>query len=421
MKRNYFLVFLVFLIFFVISFLTNILGPLVPNIIDSYKLSLGLAGFLPFSFFIAFGVMSIPAGMLIEKYREKPVIIAAFALAFIGSALFAVFPFFSVALFSLFIIGGGMAVLQVAINPLLRTAGGEEHFAFNSVAAQLIFGLASFISPYIYSYLVLHLKNYKGPDNFIVDSLAKIVPVDLPWISLYWVFTLVTVAMIIVMVLTRLPKVELKEDEKAGAWETHKQLFKNKYVLFFFLGIFAYVGTEQGAANWISKFLSVYHGYNPEIEGARAVSYFWGLMTVGCLLGLILLKLLDSRKVLIGFSGAAIICLTAALLGSPVVSLYAFPLMGFFASVMWSIIFSLALNSVEKHHGSLSGILCTAIIGGALVPLIIGGLGDIIGLRYGMMFLYITLAYIFSIGFWAKPLITNATLTRKKKQGGNGE
>ena len=88
-KRNFLIVGLVFLIFFVISLITNILGPLVPDIIDSFKLSLALAGFLPTSFFIAYGVMSIPAGMLIERFNEKPVLVASFVLAFLGSALFA--------------------------------------------------------------------------------------------------------------------------------------------------------------------------------------------------------------------------------------------------------------------------------------------------------------------------------------------
>src|SRR5206468_9076434 len=117
-KRQPFLVALVFLIFFVISFLTNILGPLVPNIIDSFHLSLALAGFLPFAFFVAYGVMSIPAGMLLERYREKMVMIVAFALAFAGSLLFATNPRFGAALPSLFLIGIGMTMLQVAINPL---------------------------------------------------------------------------------------------------------------------------------------------------------------------------------------------------------------------------------------------------------------------------------------------------------------
>ena len=105
MKKRYpLIVLLVFVIFFVISFLTNILGPLVPDIIDGFDLSLSLAGFLPFAFFVAYGVMSIPAGMLLERWREKPVIVAAFALAFCGSLFFASVPTFGVALTSLFII-----------------------------------------------------------------------------------------------------------------------------------------------------------------------------------------------------------------------------------------------------------------------------------------------------------------------------
>ena len=92
---------------------------------------------------------------------------------------------------------------------------------------------------------------------------------------------------------------------------------------------------------------------------------------------------MDSRKVLVIFTILAFICLSAALFGSAKISLYAFPAVGFFASVMYPIIFSLALNSIKEHHGSFSGILCTGIIGGAIVPLIIGWLGDHVGLRSG--------------------------------------
>src|SRR5829696_2544840 len=145
MKKNLLIVLLIFLIFSVISFLTNILGPLIPDIIQSFDLSIGLAGFLPFSFFVAYGVMSIPAGVLIEKYSEKTVILIGFVLAFFAALLFAVYPKFEIALFSLFSIGIGMAMLQVVINPLLRQAGGEAHFAFNSVLANFFFGAASFL------------------------------------------------------------------------------------------------------------------------------------------------------------------------------------------------------------------------------------------------------------------------------------
>lgn len=414
MKRNVYIVGLILLTFFVISFLTNIIGPLVPDIIESFDLSLTLVALLPFAFFIAYGVMSIPSGMLVEKYGEKNIMVLAFFISFLGALLFAWSPGFQLYLVSLFLIGTGMAMLQVAINPLLRVAGGEEHFAFNSVIGQLFFGLASFLSPLVYSYLVLNLGRAGSADNFLLHTLSAIVPQNLPWISLYWLFALVSLLMVFVIGFTRFPKIELKDDEKIGALQTHLDLLKNPMVLLYFLGIFAYVGAEQGVANWISEFLQTYHSVNPQTDGAATVSLFWGLMTAGTVLGLILLKFVDSRKVLIGFTSAAIICLATALFSSRGVAMIAFPMVGFFASVMWSIIISLALNSVESHHGSFSGILITGIAGGAILPLIVGWLGDQFDLRTGMFFLFISLGYILSIGFWSKPLINNETISRKK-------
>jgi len=407
MKRNYYLVALIMLTFFVISFLTNVIGPLIPDIIKGFNLSLTLVALLPFAFFIAYGVMSIPSGMLIEKYSEKKMMVAAFVIASLGSVLLSLVPSYLTAVLSLFIIGCGMAILQVVINPLLRTAGGEEHFAFNSVLAQLIFGGASFLSPLVYTYMVLNLKDTSNKSLSIFHSL---VPASLPWISLYWLFAVICILMIVVIAISKFPKVELSSEEKAGPLETHILLFKRPVVVLFFIAMICYVGTEQGTANWMSQFLSSYHGYDPQTTGAKAVAYFWGLMTAGGVLGLVLLKIMDSRKVLVIFTAAALICLSAALFGSTKISLIAFPWIGFFASVMYPIIFSLALNSVSDHHGSFSGILVTGIIGGAIVPLIIGWLGDHLGLRNGMFFLYLTMGYILCIGFWAKPIITNKTI-----------
>lgn len=406
MKRNYYIVALIMLIFFVISFLTNVIGPLIPDIITGFNLSLTLVALLPFAFFIAYGVMSIPSGILIEKYKEKKIVIAAFVVAFIGSLILAVFPNYLTAVVSLFLIGCGMAMLQVVINPLLRTSGGEEHYAFNSVLAQLIFGLASFISPFVYSYFIVQLK--KG--NNSLSFVHTLIPDTLPWISLYWLFAIICLVMIVVIALTKFPVVELKEDEEVGPIKTHIMLFKKPVVILFFIAMICYVGTEQGIANWISQFLQTYHGYNPQTTGADTVAYFWGFMTAGGILGLFLLKVADSRKVLIGFTILALICLSAALFGSGKIALIAFPAVGFFASVMYPIIFSLALNSVNEHHGSFAGIIVTGIIGGAIIPLIIGWLGDLTGLRTGMFFLYLTLGYILTIGFWAKPLVTNKTI-----------
>jgi FHS family L-fucose permease-like MFS transporter len=405
MKRNYYIVALIMLTFFVISFLTNVIQALNPDFRKGFHLSRTLVAILPFAFFIAYGLVSIPTGMLLEKYKEKRIMVAGFVVACIGSLLLAIVHDYLSAIISLFLIGFGMAMLQVVINPLLRTAGGEEHYAFNSVLAQLIFGAASFVSPIVYSSLV------QNPGMF-----RQIVPANLTWISLYWIFAVISLAMILVIRVSRFPVVELKADEEVGPWKIHLMLFKKRVVVLFFIAMICYVATEQGIGYWISDFLETYHHYDPQTKGASTVSNFWGLMTIGGIVGLLLLKIMDSRKVLIGFTVAAVVCLSAALFGSGPLALIAFPAVGFFASVMYPIIFSLALNSIDEHHGSFAGIMVTGIIGGAIGPLVIGRLGDFLGLRTGMLVLYVTLGYILSIGFWAKPLITNQTVFNKSEK-----
>lgn len=382
-------------VWFVISFVTNIIGPLMPIVIREFGLSLGLAGFLPFSFFLAYGVISIPAGMLVERFGARAILLAAFGLNLLGAAVIALLPSYLVVIAGLFVIGLGMAMLQVVINPLTRTAGGEAHFAFFSVMGQLVFGAASFVSPLAFAALMA-----RGTEA--------------PWVTFYGAFAAVFALVLIVTRALPLPSVELKDDERAGSRQLYWQLLSDKQVRLFFLGIVAYVGTEQSLANWMSQFLSSYHGFSPTVEGAHAVAMFWGLMSLGCLLGLLLLRLLDSRVVLAMFSVAAVLCIALALFGPAWVAVQAFPAAGFFLSVMFSIVFSLALNSVPRHHGAFSGILCTGILGGALVPLLVGVLGDWIGLRAALTVLFATVGYILSVSFWARPLVRNETVTLRR-------
>jgi MFS transporter, FHS family, L-fucose permease len=413
MRRNYFIVALVLLMFFVLSFLTNILGPIIPDIIDSFHVSMAAAAFLPFSFFLAYGVLSVPAGFLVDRFTEKPVMIASFVAALAGALSFAMHPTYAMALISLFTIGAGMAMLQVAINPLLRVAGGEEHFAFNSALAQFVFGAASFLSPLIYSYMVENVSAQGGP---LLRIFARITPPHLRWVSIYWIFAAVAAAVILLLGAVRFPRIARTEEEQAGTIGTYFKMLRTGTVWAYFGTMFAYVGSEQGTADWISKFLAQYHGFDPHSTGASAVSWFWGMMTIGCFFGLVLLKLFDSRRVLLGFAVGALCALTAALFGPATVSLYAFPAMGFFASIMWPTVISLGLNSVKEHHGSFAGILCTGIIGGAVMPLIIGKIGDIAGLRAGMMCLYATFGCVLSLGLWAKPIIANATIRAESQK-----
>lgn len=408
---------LIMAFWFTISFITNILGPLIPDIIHNFNLSdLAMAGFIPTSFFLAYAIMSIPAGLLIDRFGEKPVLFCGFLMPFIGTILFACMHTYPMLLASSFIIGLGMAMLQTVLNPLQRTVGGEENYAFIAELAQFMFGIASFLSPLAYTYLIRELDpaTYTAGKSLILDLLADMTPQDMPWVSLYWVFTLLLLVMLIAVGVSHFPKIELKEDEKSGSKDSYLALFKQKYVWLFFLGIFCYVSTEQGTSIFMSTFLEQYHGVNPQTEGAQAVSYFWGLMTAGCLVGMILLKLIDSKRLLQVSGVLTIVLLLAALFGSKDVSLIAFPAIGFSISMMYSIVFSLALNSASQHHGSFAGILCSAIVGGAGGPMIVSTLADATSLRTGMLSILLFVGYITFIGFWARPLINNKTISLKE-------
>jgi fucose permease len=140
-------------------------------------------------------------------------------------------------------------------------------------------------------------------------------------------------------------------------------------------------------------------------------------MSLGCVFGLLLLKLLDSKFVLGMFCTGAIVCVALALFGAREIALFAFPMAGFFLSVMFSVVFSLALNSTRRHHGALSGILCTGILGGALLPLLVGMLGDWLGLRAAMSTVFLSLVYLLGIGMWADPIIRNDTVSIAKLLG----
>ena len=399
------LVLLVMIVFFVISFITNILNSIIVAVKDSFELSLSAAGFLPFSFFIAYAVMSIPAGFLAERYSSRSLLTGSFGVIVISCLTFVLNPSYLYFLGTLFVLGLCMAVLQVIINPMLRFSGGEEHFAFNSVLAQVVFGGASFLSPWLYMELVKD-QTYQ----FISSVFPGWIPENLPWLSLYVFFALLALVILGVIRMIPFPKVEKSNQEQVGAISAYKEWLLNRWAYLFFLGIFAYVGFEQGVGNWMAEYLRTHHHYTEDYIGSATVSYFWAMLTVGSLIGLLLLKLFDSKKVLLMSSFATIILLLSALYGPAKWALVGFPAIGFSISVMWSIIFSLGLNSVKHHHGALSGILCTGIAGGAIWPLIVGFLGDWLSLQFAMTVLILPLVYIMSIGIWAKPLIRNKTL-----------
>lgn len=305
--------------------------------------------------------------------------------------------------------GAGMAMLQVVINPLMRVAGGEENYSFYSVLAQLVFGGASYVAPWVFSYLMLNLPADNG-SNFVVHTLANLTHNSATWISFYWICGALWLVMILVLLLIKFPKVDLTKEEKVEGFDVVRKLLKNKVILAYFIGIFCYVGTEQGVSVWISKFLSTYFSLDPNTVGAHNIALFWGMQCIGGILGLILLKLFDVRWILGVFIVLGIVFLVMALFGDQSTALFAFPAVGFFTSVMYPGVFSLGMNSVKENHGTFAGILCTGIIGGAVIPFFVGLFGDFLGLKFGMCLVFLALAYMLAVAIFARPLVKNKTI-----------
>ena len=381
------------IIFFLISFITNIIGPLIPDIIQSFNLSLTAAGILPFSFFIAYGLFSVPCGYLIEFYGEKKIIVIGLLISLIGSLFFSLYTNYFSGIVSLLLIGTGMAILQVTINPLLRSTTNAENFAFFSIMGQFFFGLASFFSPIFYVEIL---------SNKVINFIYNFNP---KWIVIYWTFSIISLILILIISISKFPIKKHKEEKIE--FNILINILNNKWSYLYFFGIFFYVGTEQGINTWASQFLFSYHDLDPQNEGAKVISFFWGNMTVGTLIGLILIKLIDSRKLLIFLSCLSILILSFGLFGEKWIAVIAIPCLGLSISSMWSIIIALALNSFTKNHGTVSGIMMAGISGGAIYPFIIGILGDFFELKLGLMTLYLSLLYILFLGLISKPKVLN--------------
>jgi|TARA_B100001094_G_scaffold53594_1_gene49155 fucose permease len=388
------LVIFVMVVFFVISFITNIIGPLIPQFIKTYNLSLVLASFLPLSFFFSYGVFSIPAGIYLERYGGKTIMVFAFLISSVGAGLIIAFPGYMSFIISFFLIGTGMAILQVAINPLLRNVVSGENFAFFSIIGQLAFGSASFLSPIFYKFLL--------EEN---NPLGTIYFNDSPWIWIYVLFILAVIILLFFLYLLKIPKNDL--DSEHFDIKIFFNFLKSRNAYFYFFGIFCYVGVEQGINNWSSEFLFQYHSLDPEVIGVEVISSFWGNLTIGTIISLFLVKIIDEKKLLNLYALSSSLLVLLAIHGDSEISVLSFKLLGFSISGVWSVMISLGLNSVPKNHSIFSGILLTGIVGGAIFPFIIAALGQVFDLKVGMHTILFGLLYLSYVGFTAKPLISN--------------
>lgn len=396
---------------FEVGLIANSLGAVIPDAIRDLQLSYTTAALLPFTYFISYLFVSIPAGIYAERASARAVVIGSFLLVSAGLLLFAFVPHYSIILLSLFVVGCGLSAAQVPLFPLLKTACGGENLAFFTAMTSLSYGLGSIISPLLYSGLVRRLAS-PAEEILPVRTLAWLISGSYPWVSVYWVFAGVALVTLLVLSLIRLPEMELTEDERTGSIAGCLSLLKTREANFYALGIFAYVACEQVNSNWLSQFLKDYHGIAPDGLGSQVLAWYWGLLTGGCVIGMVLVKFFDSRRILFLWSIFAAVAFSAAIFGTREMAIAGFPLAGMFISVLWPLIVALALNSIPVHHGPLMGILMSSTIGGAIGPLLVGKLADSFGLRAGMTVIFPAFLFMAWLAIWSRPVASSTPAQR---------
>lgn len=380
--------------YFAFGAITNVTGAIVPKIKEAYSVSSSASTFLASVFFIAYGLTSVPFGNLITKKGTKFTLILGALITSIGVLMFAAIPGYYSNMTAMFICGVGITAIQVAANPLVKEISNPEKYTRNLTLFMVLFGVGSTAAPYVVTYIKSQ---------------------NLHWTYTYWVFSVVSLIMLLILSLPKYPQEKLGTDE-SNEKASYSDLLKDPLMLMYTLAIFLYVGVEVGVANNIALFLEDLHhisdklGEQSEISKNAAVGNYWFGLLLGRLLGGAVLDKISSKAAIqIYISLAALSLAVATFCTNLTIVLWAFPAIGFFISIMFPSIYGLAIESYDKKYaGKVSGILCTAILGGAVIAPVISKIAEVVGSvenpnwKAGMMVAFACYAYIFTVGIWAK-------------------
>jgi MFS transporter, FHS family, L-fucose permease len=372
-------------LYFSIGFITALNDILVPHFKDLFHLTNVRALLVQFCFFGAYFVMSIPSGKIVGRIGYKPGIIAALCtmacglFIFVPASIVVLYPVF---LFALFVVGSGLALLQVAINPYVGALGQPETAATRISICGFFNSFATNRAPKIGAALIFVAA------GATTAELAH--SVRMPYIALgcFTLFlALVTAFIPLPVVLSNEPAIE------AGTVQGHAWSFLHLRLGSF--AIFAYVGAEVAIGSIMINFLGQPSmGGLSHVSAAVYVSYYWGAAMVGRLIGSFLLPFIRTDRALAAVSVAAVVLITATIFGHGPIALWATVSCGLFNSVMWPCIFPLSVKGLGKLTSQGSGILVMMVVGGAVIPEIQGLLADKFGYQHSFVIVLLCYAYL---------------------------
>ncbi|MAN26713.1 MULTISPECIES: sugar MFS transporter [Mesonia] len=413
------------LLFFLWGFLTVIVDSLIPRLKEVFELSYFQAGMVQFAFFGAYFLLSIPASFILSKIGYKKGIILGILMMAAGCLLF--YPASSLRLFWVFMLGyfilaGGITILQVAANPYVTILGPEKSAASRLNLSQAFNSLGTSIAPIVGALFILSDKIMTSQQ---IDGLseaektkyyaAEASAVQLPFLTIAGIL----IAIALVFVFVNLPKV-IGEGENKGSYSA---AFKNKNLILGAIGLFCYVGAEVAIGSYMVNYFmkleladvvrntpfmkSIANWFLTDdlnaVDGKAVVgifvTFYWTGAMVGRFIGAYLTSIIKPAKVLSIFAVLALALIIISIQSEGLTAMWAIIAVGLFNSIMFPTIFSLGLDELGESKPQGSGIMCTMIVGGAIVPPLFGLLTDTSGFGFAFMLVMCCYLYIFFFAY----------------------
>ncbi len=367
----------IFLAFLVMGF-GDVSGPLTSQLQSDFSLSNFEAGLVTFMAFIMFGLLSIPMGLYQDRKGRKYVLQLGLFSALIGMILPMIGRYESLILIlgGLLFMGTGATMLQVAGNPIMRDVSPEGKYSRNLSFAQFIKAIGSLGG----SLIPIVAARYWGLD----------------WKILFPIYGSVILLVVIILFVTKIEEHDLKE--KPATLKSCFSLLKNPYVLLMVLGIFLYVGSEVSMSAKLPNFLEARFDYDIKEKGLFGTMFFFISLMTGRFLGGVILNWLSPKKFLIYatiFSMAGIAGLFIA--PGQLLAFVFILIIGLGFANIFPLIFSITVDAMPERSNEISGLMITAIIGAAIVPVLFGGIADLFGLMAGFIVPGVCMVYILII------------------------
>jgi FHS family L-fucose permease-like MFS transporter len=369
-------------LFFAWGFITVTVDPLIATLKAIYELSFAEVMLTQFSFFLAYGIVSLPASTLVAKLGYPKAIVVALVIMIIGCLCMLAstrVDSFAVVLIALFIIASGITVLQVAANPLAALLGPPKRSHYRLTLSQAFNSLGTALAPYLISSIMLVGGIFVAREHIAVTAMQR--SESLRHIDVAFLIIAAALALLAVFIWSirgRLAASAAGPEARSAIVDA----FQSTWALLGALAIFLYVGAEVSIGSTLTNFLHQddVFGYSMERAG-KLVSLYWGGAMIGRFIGSALLTRMGAGK-LLGAAAlvASLLCLAVGQTTGFVAGCAALSI-GLFNSVMFPLIFTLTLERSTASKAATSGLLCMAIVGGAILPLLMGHLADRFGLH----------------------------------------